>query len=308
MITHFSPADEAECLSARAELNSCESSYVRGPPLVAEFVRIPSANACIFAAAVYYTYVHYIAFRCNPPMFATEEISAALDAAIAELFESAGVREPPIDAVALARELGFALAWDDGQSSRARLVRVAGRSTGGKLSILLKHDPRPERRQWAVAHEIGEYLSPRVSDALGLDPQTARIGDREKIANLLASRLLLPSDWFAADAVSSNWDLLDLKRRYATASHELIARRMLDFATPVVISIIDQGRLEFRRGNVPGRIPSLTPLERDCWNRIHASAKPIGPEQAGSLTIRGWPIHEPHWHREILRLELAEDW
>lgn len=241
-------------------------------------------------------------------MFATEEISAALDAVVAELFDSAGVREPPIDSVSLAKLLGFTLAWDDGQSSRARLVRLAERSSIGKLSILLKHDPRPERRQWAVAHEIGEYLTPRVFDALGLDPRAARFGDRETTANLLASRLLLPSDWFAADAAANGWDLLDLKRRYSTASHELIARRMLDFSTPIVISIIDQGRLEFRRSNVRGRIPPLTPLERDCWNQVHAGGKPIGPLQAGSLAIRGWPIHEPHWRREILRLELADEW
>ena len=57
---------------------------------------------------------------------AAEELAAALDAAIAELFESAGVAGPPIDAVALAGRLGFTLAWDDRQSSRARLVRLAG--------------------------------------------------------------------------------------------------------------------------------------------------------------------------------------
>jgi hypothetical protein len=242
------------------------------------------------------------------PQVAEEELSAALDAAIVELFDSTGLTGPPIDAVALARQLGFTLAWDDRQSSRARLARVAGQRECGGLSILLKHDPRPERRQWAVAHEIGEYLSPRVFDALAIDPCEAPLASRERIANLLASRLLLPTDWFEADAMASGWDLVDLKRRYATASHELIARRMLDFSAPVIISIIDQERLEFRRSNVAGRVPPLSPLERECWRKIHAEGLAVGPMQSGATIVRGWPIHEPEWRREILRLELGEEW
>jgi hypothetical protein len=261
----------------------------------------------------------------------TEEIAVALDAAVIRLLETPGVVAPPIDAVALATQLGFTLAWDDRQSSRARLVRLGQRAQSGGLSILLKHDPRKERRQWAVAHEIGEYLSPQVFDSLGIDPQTAPLATREKLANLFANRLLLPTEWFAADGSASDWDLFELKRRYDTASHELIARRMLDFDRPVVISIIDQGRLEFRRSNVPGHVPPLTPLERRCWQRardcndpsppassaeLAASPLPPGargaravePFECGATVVRCWPIHEPHWKREILRLELSDEW
>jgi IrrE N-terminal-like domain len=253
----------------------------------------------------------------------SEEITTALDAAVAQLLDDAGVAAPPVDAVALAKRLGFTLAWDDRQSSRARLVRLSSRREKSGLSILLKHDPRSERRQWAVAHEIGEYLSPQVFDSLGIDPRTAPPASREKIANLFASRLLLPSDWFSADGAESGWDLLELKRLYGTASHELIARRMLDFDRPIVISIIDQGRLEFRRSNVPGRVPPLTPLERQCWQRCRQSSDPSPPaplpqgERGGGAgapvdcsdtIVRCWPIHEPHWKREILRLELSEEW
>lgn len=131
---------------------------------------------------------------------------------------------------------------------------------------------------------------------------------RENIANLLASRLLLPTDWFQADAIANDWDLLDLKQRDGTASHELIARRMLDFSVPVVISIIDQERLEFRRSNVPGRVPPLAPIERDCWREVHADGSCVGPLRIGSAVVRGWPIHEPDWRREILRMELSEEW
>jgi hypothetical protein len=241
------------------------------------------------------------------PQIAQEELAAALDATVAEVLAAGQVARPPVDALALARRFDFTVAWDHRQAGRARLVRLADRSAGGGLSILLRPDPRPERRQWAVAHEIGEYFSLRVFDSLGIDPREAPPAAREKVANLLANRLLLPTDWFAADGPDCGWDLLDLKRRYRTASHELIARRMLDFAQPIIISIFDQERLEFRRGNGPGRVPRPAAIERDCWRQVHESGRASGRLESGPLVVRGWPIHEPHWRREILRAELPED-
>ena len=56
------------------------------------------------------------------------------------------------------------------------------------------------------------------------------------MANNLAGRLLLPTAWFVADAAAENWDLIALKHRYATASHELIARRMLESIEPLAVA------------------------------------------------------------------------
>jgi hypothetical protein len=83
---------------------------------------------------------------------------------------------------------------------------------------------------------------------------------------------------------------------------------MLDFSIPVIISIVDQGRLEFRRSNVPGQVPPLSQGERDCWQEVHAAQKPAESNESGSTIVRGWPIHEPNWRREILRLELSDEW
>ena len=126
------------------------------------------------------------------------------------------------------------------------------------------------------------------------------------MANYLAGRLLLPSAWFGDDAARCGWDLIALKILYGTASHELIARRMLDFGPPVIMSIFDHGALYFRRGNLPGCVPPLSPAERECWRQVHRENLPWTTRE-GIHSIHGWPVHEPGWRREILRTEVEEE-
>jgi hypothetical protein len=234
-----------------------------------------------------------------------EEWAAALDAVAVEVLDAAHADHPPVDAVALASALGLTVATDDRQQGRARYVRLRGlRGRASRPTVLLRPDPRAERRQWALAHEIGEHVAHRVFHGLGADPRTVSPLVRESVANQMAGRLLLPSAWFAADAASADWDLLTLKARYNTASHELIARRMLEFPPAAMITIFDQGRLYFRRGNVPGRTPPPSPEEIRCWKAVHRSGQP-GEASHDMARIRAWPIHEPDWKREILRTEIA---
>ncbi len=240
------------------------------------------------------------------PEYTREELAAGLDCVAEEVLAEAGVRCPPVDAFDVARRLGIELAWDDRQSGRARYVRLGGRFAGrSRATILLRPDPRGERRQWAVAHEIGEHVAYRVFDRWGVDPRETDPAARETVANNMAGRLLLPSEWFAAEGAACGWDLLDLKARFRTASHELIARRMLECQTPVVISIFDQGRLTFRRGNLPGRTPPPLPAEAECRRHVHQLCRPLRFRK-GPCSIQCWPIHEEGWKREIVRLEVDE--
>jgi hypothetical protein len=240
------------------------------------------------------------------PEFTREELAAGLDRVAAEVLRQAGIQRPPVDAFAVAKRLGIAVAWDDRQEGRARYVRLSGRHLGrSRATILLRPDPRPERRQWAMAHEIGEHVAYRVFACWGIDPGEIEPGGREQAANQLAGRLLLPTQWFATDAAACEWDLPILKTRYNTASHELIARRMLECRPPVVISIFDHGRIWLRRGNLPGRVPPPSPPEMDCWRRVHGQCRPSRIRQGASI-VQGWPIHEEGWKREILRMELDE--
>ena len=238
------------------------------------------------------------------PEITSEDLSAALDAVAMGVLEAARLDRPPVDAILLARRLGITVAVDDRQRGRARYVRLRGpRGRKPRPTILLRPEPRRERRHWAVAHEIGEHVAHRVFGLLSVDPREAAPNTRERIATYLAARLLLPGPWFAHDASTCSWDLLSLKSRYETASHELIARRMLDLGPPVIISIFDLGQVSFRASNVPGQAPPPSSREMACWRRAHRQNVPH--ESAGGPgRIQAWPVHEPGWKREILRTEV----
>jgi predicted transcriptional regulator len=236
------------------------------------------------------------------PEISQEELSAALDSVAADVIQRIALEGSAVDAVAVARSLGLTVVWDDHQSSRARRATIGGGE--GIASIFVRHDPRPEREQWAVAHEVGESLAEKVFVQLGIDPQEAPRGAREQIANAIAGRILLPREWFGADADACGWDLIELKERYATASHELIARRMLDFSTPVIIAVYDQNRLSWRKSNAGNRAPKPSSQEIECRLRASETGKPVS--MAGPPSIRVWPIHEPQWKREIVRVEIDE--
>lgn len=244
----------------------------------------------------------------------TDELQAALDSVAEELIELAGISGPPVDMLAVAKAAEVVVAIDERQQCRGRYVRLgsSGRDPfvthdasplDAQAAILLRPEPRFERRQWVVAHELGEHVAHRVFDRLDTDARANPVKAREWVANSLANRLLLPTCWFSADAADCGWDLAALKGRYSTASCELIARRMLDFPPDVIISILDHGVLSMRRSNVQGAVPNLAPLERACWQAAHQSACPV--ERAGNfLKVQCWPVHEPGWKREILRTEV----
>jgi hypothetical protein len=240
-----------------------------------------------------------------------DEFAAALDACAAEVLWEAGVFEPPVDALAVADGLGLVVARDCGMPCRGRYVRLAEQAAlgGGQGTIVVGDAERPEREQWAVAHEIGESVAHRVFERLGVAFEEARPTSREVVANRFASALLLPRRWFASDGRDLAWDLIALKERYDTASHELIARRMLEMRQPIVITICDLGRVHRRISNVSARPPQMLPEEKAIWQEVHQTGLPAWERldaECGLELVHCWPIHEPDWKREILRSEVVE--
>jgi hypothetical protein len=239
--------------------------------------------------------------------FTREELAAGIDAVALDILAATGISRPPVNAFLVARQLEITVAMDDRQGGRARYVRLDGRrASRTQPAILLRPDQRPERLHWAVAHEIGEHAAYRVFAAWGVDPRETPPQAREIVANSLASRLLLPTAWFATDGTASGWDLLVLKARYATASHELIARRIMECRPPVIITVFDQGSIYFRRSNVPGRVPPPSRAEMECWQAVHEGGTPQRTLD-GPRSVQCWPVHEPTWKREILRVEVEEE-
>jgi Zn-dependent peptidase ImmA (M78 family) len=226
-----------------------------------------------------------------------EEVAAAVDRMVTDLLRAAGVEQPPVDAIVLAqRHLGMVVCLDRRQPQRGRAQRSAGRK-----QIFLRPEPREERHQWTVAHEIGEHLKASLLQRLGIEPGETKAMAGESLANLLAHRLLVPTCWFAADAPQLDYDVLELKKRYRTASHEVVALRMLDLPEPCIISIVDNDHLSRRRSNA-WRIRSheLEPPEKQCQEYVHYYSRAHVVQESG-WTVQGWPVHQVDWKREILR-------
>jgi hypothetical protein len=210
-----------------------------------------------------------------------EEISDAVDRAVAGLLDDAGVSSPPVDAVALAqRHLG--------------------------LILRPKPDLTPEQRQFAAAREVGRVGKDDLLRRLDLDPEEQRRGlAGASLVNLFAERLLLPTPWFRDAARAAGFDLLALKERFATASHEAIAWRLLDLDEPCLITLVENGSVVRRRGNVARAGKGLSPPERRCLQQVQRSGRPCDLSEDG-WRVQGWPIDPGGGKREVLRSVLEE--
>jgi hypothetical protein len=231
----------------------------------------------------------------------SQSLVSACDEVAEELLAEAGWANPPVDAFQLAADLGYEIAFDARQEERGRFKRLAGRPT-----MFLSPDDRPERLQWAAAHEIGESAAWRVFDLLDLDPELAETDFRETVAAHLASALLLPRQPFEADVIRLDGDVPLLKSKYATASHELILTSQLRMEPLMLASVFDHGELRRRRTN--GRLapPPLMAVERQAQLRAHATGRPVVLAGRG-VRVQAWPIHEAGWKRELLRTTPLEE-
>ena len=231
-----------------------------------------------------------------------EEIITAMDRLVDELLDQAGVEAPPVDAIALAQgHLGMEICLDGRQQQRGRAQRA-----DGKQRIYLRPEPTEERHQWTVAHEIGEHLKVRLLERLAWPVEETRAMTGESLANLFAYHLLVPSRWFASDVRDLQFDLLQLKQRYRTASHEVLAGRFLDLPDPCIVTIIDNDRISRRKSNAWPTRRRLEPAEEKCQRQVRKSGEPCCVAENG-WTVHGWPVHQTGWQREILR-SFVEEW
>jgi hypothetical protein len=231
-----------------------------------------------------------------------EDMLAVVDQAVEELLRAAGVTQPPVDVIALAQgHLGILICLDRRQGQRGRAQRV-----GGRKQIFLRPEPTEERHQWTVAHEIGEHLKGSLLQRLGVAPGQTSAMTGESLANLLAYRLLVPTCWFAADARMLDYDVPELKKKYRTASHEVVAWRLLDLPEPCVITIVDNDHVHRRRSNAWRVTRQLAPPEQECQRYVHEYSRPKVVRDAG-WTVQGWPVHQADWKREVLRSVVEEE-
>jgi hypothetical protein len=218
-----------------------------------------------------------------------EEVLEAVGRVAAEAMASAAVTAPPVDAFVLLARFGIAVV----------VGRRGSRSPRG-LAVILDVDWSEERRQWAAAQAVGARFCGEVLGRLGAPRDDRGSLGAVSLSNLLAVRLLLPTDWFGADAAACGYDLLELKHRYNTASHELIAWRMLDLPAGCVVTVVADGKVVRRRSN-GGRVSkALGVAEQECLRLVRDDDEPHVVRAEG-WTVRGWPIQRESVDRVILR-------
>jgi hypothetical protein len=211
-----------------------------------------------------------------------EEVHQAVDRLVDEVLEKAGVAAPPVDAVAIAR----------------RLLGTAGKPQ--RKQALPRPEPSEEQRQWDAAHALGEHFKAELLRRLGVPPEQTRGLAGGSLPNLFAGHLLAPAAWFGDEARACGYELPELKERYRTASHELLAWRLLDLPGPCVITVVDNGHVQRRRSNAWRVRRELEAPERECQRYVNHYSRPR-VVRADGWTVQGWPVHRPDWKREILR-------
>lgn len=222
-----------------------------------------------------------------------------IDVFVEELLDRSHCREPPVDAISIARGVGLSVLVDRGMVERGRRQIV-----GGAEVIFVRPEPRPERLQWTVAHELGESLFVAPSGDSIDDEELSRA--REEFANTFAARLLLPQSWLRNDFAQQPRDLCWFKQRYVTASCELTVTRWLDLVETAIVSIFDQRRLTRRSWRQPWRPPPLQPGERHCLDQLWNQRRPaVSVNEA--MRVHGWPVDEAGWYRDILWTEPAAE-
>ncbi|HHT9133081.1 MAG TPA: ImmA/IrrE family metallo-endopeptidase [Candidatus Tripitaka californicus] len=217
------------------------------------------------------------------------DIAALAEQEARALLERMDIHAPPVDAYLIARKLGLTVQIDPHLKTRGY---SRTRWDLGTIIVGSKNPNKSERKQFTIAHEIGEVsLKGRVEEA-----------HLEEASNLMAINLLLPGEWFKRDAEVSDFDLLRLKKTYSTASHELIAFRMLEFR-PMIVTIFDNGRLYKRKSSYPFTVRPSYLLESQCLKEVTTSGAEVSLKDE-EISVVGWPIFREDWKRVILRTEL----
>jgi len=231
-----------------------------------------------------------------------EEVVSTIDEIVEELLSAAAVTGPAVDPVVLAqRHLGLMVCLDRRQQKPGR-----SRRTRGSEQIFLNPDQSPEQQQWTVAHAIGQHLKPEILERLGIPAEERPALMGESLSSLLAHRLLVPTLWLQDVVRNCDGDLLELKKVFTTASHEVIAWRLLDLSDPCIITIIDNDHVHRRRSNAFRVRKELSNPEKQCQRYVSRYSRPTLVREEG-WTVQGWPIHQADWKREILRSVVDEE-
>jgi hypothetical protein len=220
-----------------------------------------------------------------------EEVTELLNRTVEELLASCGIEGPPVDARKIADTLGIVYSEEELRGRRGQSFRRQGHQ-----HVEVHRRDRPERKNFALAHEIMELELKKVLE----DPRECH-----RKASLGASFLLMPSRWFREECLRSDFDLWELKKTFSTASWEAIALRTLNFSEAIV-TVLDNGRVTRRKSSYPYYVSGkLSDAEKEVAGEVlHTGAAQT--RHFPSCEVTAWPIFEEEHRRVILRTILDE--
>jgi hypothetical protein len=240
--------------------------------------------------------------------FSQEELFEAIDRLVGGLLERAGVTAPPVDALSVAENhLGIPVEVvepvEEDERGRPR-PRPRPRPAGA--GVVLSPDMTEEQRQKAAADGIARLLLPDILRKLDVVPGSENKQFAAHVRGLVIARLLVPTKLLRAALRECRYDVPALKEKFATATAEAVALRLLDLDEPCVISIVDDGVVSLRRGNRRQEAKRLEPAEQQCLDRVAELELPHRL-RGGGWTVQGWPVPGRAVRRIILRAVQDED-
>ncbi|MDP2898938.1 MAG: ImmA/IrrE family metallo-endopeptidase [bacterium] len=220
-----------------------------------------------------------------------DEISGVLDKLVEELLAKCGIDRPPIEPKKIADALGLVYDETELEGRRGQSYRRYGRQ-----HVEIHRKDRPERKNFALAHEIMELELKKVLD----DPR-----ESHRWANLGASFLLMPTPWFRDQCIQTGFDLAKLKKVFTTASWEVIALRTLNFSESI-ITIVDDDRVTRRKSSYPFYVSKRLSDEEKHVVLDVLQTKKVQRQHFPSCEVTGYPVFEKGHKRVILRTTLDE--
>ncbi|MGL4421998.1 MAG: hypothetical protein ACRCZF_15125 [Gemmataceae bacterium] len=234
-----------------------------------------------------------------------EDLFEAIDAAVRQLLETTEQLEPPVDAVLLVQmAFGFRIQMIEPEDEEPLEYGEEPRRPRRPppRTLVFKYDQSEESQQAMAARACAKAMLPGILQKIGIAPGTENRGLGNQLGALIATRLLLPTRWFARSARQTGFDLMALKDIYPSASYEALARRMLDVAEePMVMAIVEDGSISWRRGNRFAAPRKLHACEELCIEQLAQTE--VAKARAAGWTAWGWATPGIPFRRIVLRSE-----
>lgn len=129
------------------------------------------------------------------------------------------------------------------------------------------------KKQWLAAQSLASSLQ-KEAKLRWEKANDTQASQGISFINLIAQRILVPTQWLKTLALSVDYDLLELKRIFKTPAYEIIALRMLDLDSPCIITIVDNGHISKRKSNCCNPSKILSPTEAMVLNYVHENSRP----------------------------------